>query len=423
MKQLTQLFWGLKWHQSIEYIIMMFITLSVPIDWHFGVWGLMALVLSTIVKVVATHRIGNPAINRATKISLLLIMLFYGCYMASTIYSNNPQEAWSTTIITMLPLLLLPIVFLISDMSYLRANHRAALIYLLAGTLTMRFVVMAINAVARHFQGIPFNELIDFHFDPLHHNYLAMYLIAAIALLYTQLSKHWKSDNWRRTRWIVVADMMALAIYMVIMGSRSGLVVLALLALACLVHLAFVKKQWAATGLMVIALGLMIGISYLAAPRLYWRIIYSAQKIASGQQGDSRQMLWKCGLEVLDGHEIIGHGCDGYWDLLHEKYVEHNFAEGFLHEQYNTHNQYLETALATGLIGLAVMLAFMLLPFIASFTHRPRNLPFVLFSLVYAGCIAFEGSFARQMGLMFIFWWYAILLLDLQESSQATEPK
>lgn len=416
MALLTKLFSGFKWHQTIEYLLIVLLTIATPIDWHLGVWVLMALTLFTLVKGIVTRRVGNPALGRLPRICLYLLILLYVIYMVSTLYSSNPTEAWSTTIITMMPLALLPAIFLTSDMTFLQQKHRSALIHLLAITLTVRFVVMAIRATISYLHGTPANMLIDFHFDPLHHNYLAMYLIAAVVLLYTELQKNWISPTWHKIRWLTIADMLLLILYMVIMGSRSGLVVLALVAVVCMIHLAFVKKQWLATGLMIIALGITIGASYLAAPKLYWRILYSIERLASGQQGDSRQMLWLCGLEVLQGHEIIGLGCDGYWDLLKERYIAHDFAEGYTHEQYNTHNQYLETALATGIVGLSVMLAFILMPIFIACRRKSRNLSMILFTLVYAGCIAFEASFARQMGLLFIFWWYAILLLDLRKS-------
>lgn len=311
-----------------------------------------------------------------------------------------------------LPLLLLPLYFLLSDTSYLRRQHVSAFSYLLAGTLTVRFVIMAIRAIIGYLNGTPISLLVDFHFDPLHHNYMALYLLTAIALLYVELVRHTDDAHWRVGRWLLAADMVVLMMYLVILGSRSGLVVLALLAVACLAHLAFVRKRWMLTGLTVAALVVMIGGSYLAMPTLYWRIIYSVEKIAAGEQGDGRQVMWKCGAEALKGHELIGYGCGGYWDVLHERYVAHDFAEGYTHEKYSTHNQYLETALSTGIIGLVLLLAMVIMPMVLAL-HKPRrNLPMMLFSIVYGLCIAFEATFGRQMGLLFVSWWYCALLLN-----------
>ena len=74
--------------------------------------------------------------------------------------------------------------------------------------------------------GTPPSLLIDFHFDPLHHNYLALYLITAIALLYVVVERNWHRAGWRRWRWVVVADMALLAGYMVDKADGETLAVL-----------------------------------------------------------------------------------------------------------------------------------------------------------------------------------------------------
>ncbi|MBQ9864299.1 MAG: O-antigen ligase family protein [Bacteroidales bacterium] len=407
----TSLIAPLRWYEKVEYCLMALMAVALPIHWRLGLWGLVLLLVFTLVKSVTTHRIGNPSLTHPIRICLYLMMLYYLVHVCSVAYSSDSQEGWAIVGLK-LPLLLLPLYFLLSDTSYLRRQHVSAFSYLLAGTLTVRFVIMAIRAIIGYLNGTPISLLVDFHFDPLHHNYMALYLLTAIALLYVELVRHTDDAHWRVGRWLLAADMVVLMMYLVILGSRSGLVVLALLAVACLAHLAFVRKRWMLTGLTVAALVVMIGGSYLAMPTLYWRIIYSVEKIAAGEQGDGRQVMWQCGAEALKGHELIGYGCGGYWDVLHERYVAHDFAEGYTHEKYSTHNQYLETALSTGIIGLVLLLAMVIMPMVLAL-HKPRrNLPMMLFSIVYGLCIAFEATFGRQMGLLFVSWWYCALLLN-----------
>lgn len=406
---MKHLFSNLAWYNRTEYFIFLLMTASVAIEWHWGIWALALLLLNTIAKGIATGCWRNHRLRRVPRICLWLMVALYGVYALSSIYSSNPHEAWTTTLPTMLPLVMIPLAFLCSNHSYLRRRHFDGLVFLLALCLTLRFAIMLTKAAIGYCHGTQLNELIDFHFDPLHHNYLAMYLLAAVALLYAQLSSKWSRPRWRHLRWAVIADMMLLTLYMVIMGSRSGLVIFALLAAAWMAHLSFVRRQWVATGLIAAALAVMVAASYIAMPRLYWRIIYSAQQMASGAKGDSRQTIWACGLEVLKGHEALGLGCDGYWDQLHQSYVDHNFAEGFLHEQYNTHNQYLETTLCTGIFGLLILLSIIAVPLVFAI-RKTRNLPFVLFTIVYAGSLFFEVTLARQMGLLFVLWWYCLLI-------------
>lgn len=461
------LFQGLRWFEASEYALLMLFVVSIPIQWHIALWCLILLCANTLVKIIATRHIGNPALDRPTRTCLGLMMLFYLLYAISGTYSSQPSEALSTAS-TMLPLLLFPLIFLLGDTRYLHPRRLSALAYLLAATLTLRFIVMLIRsafhsadsqlftgltdtfatllvqaaslltrqtpfpqldypvllipirAIAHLLGGTPFEHIKPYQFNPLHHNYLALYLLTAIALLYTGLVRHWHSPRWHRARWFVLADILLLSVYILLSDSRSGIVAWALLATTCLLHLAFGKKRWRTIAIIIATTALLIGLSYLASPKTYNRITDTAKDILSGEQGDVRQTLWLSGLSTAKERPLFGYGCDGYWDALFEQYRAHDCLNATI-QQFSTHNQYLETALATGLVGLSVMLAMIAMPVVLALRRPRRNLPMLLFTVVYAACIFFEATFGRQMGLLFISCWYCLILLfPLSPSPQST---
>ena len=462
MTAVKQLFGHLRWYESSEYVLMMLMVVSVPIHWRLGVWCMALLGINFIIKAAASRSLGNRSLSRPAIACLCLMVLYYLVYAVSISYSNNPAEGWSMIFI-MLPLLIFPLIFLLSDMSYLTITHHKTLIYLLAATLTVRFILLALRAAVLSplsdligdtthllasstlqsasllFGGTFLNQAIvgpisaimkfvaellemtsiasfkHFTFDHLHHNYLAIYIITAIAFLYAELIRNWKHPRWRKMRWVIIADMALLTVSIIVSDSRSGLVVFAMLAAVCVAHLAVVRKQWLTTGIIVGILAALIGATYLATPKSFKRIIDTAQSLAKGEEGDVRQTLWSSSLEAMKGHLLVGYGCEGYWNALSDSYQSNECDSGFKHN-FNPHNQYLETALATGVVGLAVILAMILAPAAFALRHKPRNMHIVLFTVVYAGCMFFEASFGRQMGLLFICWWYGFLLLTPQPS-------
>lgn len=413
-----QLFAGMSRWEKAEYALMLLMTAAVAIHWTAGVWCMAALIMVSTAKCIVTRKIGNTALSRSAKVSMWLMIALWVLHAVSALYSSHPDEAWSRAMM-MLPMLLLPLLFLLDDLSYLRRLHLSALVFLLAGVLTVRFGLMLCRAVYHYFYtGIPLGQMLDYHeyhFDYMHHNYMSMYLIATIALLYAELARHWTRPSWHRWRWAVAADILLLAGYMVVMGSRSGLMVCALLAVACLMHLALVRKRWMATGVVLAVLLVAVGTSYAVAPRMYWRIVYSAEKMLAGEPGDGRQIMWQCGMELVKGHELIGWGCDGYWEELRERYRAHDFAEGYEPERYNTHNQYLETLITLGIVGAAVLVFMVVYPAATALRRRSRNLHMLLFTIVYGGFLMFEVMFGRQMGLLFICWWFCLLLLPYNQ--------
>lgn len=418
MAKLIQQFLGpLNKLQTIEYSLMMIFTVTTAIHWRAGIWALIALTLFTIVKAIWSKKIGNSTLSKGSRISLCLVVLFYLIFAISSSYSSDPHEAWSTTLVTMLPMLLLPLIFLVSDMGYLRKKHRTTLTILLAATLSLRFFILIIRALVRFVKGeIPF--FFTYSFEPMHHNYIAMYLVVAIALLYIDFIKPRASVQWERCRLVVLADIVLLMFYVLATNSRSGLIMLAVLTFIFLVHAAIVRKQWIKTGITVICIFLAIGFTYLTAPQMYEKVIKTSQKISSGEQGNIRTTFWTCSLKIFESRMLIGYGCDGYKDLVKDCCESHDYKDEYI----NSHNQYIETALATGFAGLGVMLLFMAWPVVVAIRQKPRNLPVILFTLTYAGCIFFESTFLRQMGLLFIFWWYGILQLNLQPDSPTEEP-
>lgn len=421
-KQIQDLFAGMRWYEAAEYGAMMLMTAATVVDWSVGVWALVLLCVAAAVKCAASRHAGNRALGRGAKAGLWLMMAYYALHAASALWSSHIAEALERAVL-MLPMLLFPLFFLLSDMTYLRRRHVSALTWLLAGVLTLRLGLMVCHAVWRHGQGVPWTELTNFNFDPLHHNYLSMYLITAIALLYVELYRHWGDARWRGARWLVALDMVLLGGYMVVVESRSGLIVATLLAGACLLHLAIVGRRWKATAIVVATLAGLLTASYLAAPQLYRRVGYVVDRIEAGTPIDSREVMWPCGMELIKGHELVGWGCDGYWEELRERYRAHDFAEGYEPERYNTHNMYLETVLMTGFVGLAVLLAMVAVPFAAAFVRPRRNLAMALYTVVYAGCMMFEVVFGRQMGLLFVCWWYGVLALNPTGTSVSSRKK
>ena len=462
------LFKELQWHQASEYSLLALLAVSLPLNWRLALWCLILLCANTLVRIFATRHVGNPALDRPTRICLCLMMLFYLVYALSGIYSNNPHEALST-ISTMLPLLLFPLVFLLTDTRYLTRSHLSLLTYLMAATLTARFIIMLIRsafhtidtqlfssttdlittllaqlvtpavqslpspglgkmiaippfrAVAHLLDNTMFDSRPTYLFDPLHHNYLALYILTTIALLYTELTRHWHAPRWHRLRWFVILDIALLSVYILLSRSRSGMVAWVLLFVACLIHLAVGRHQWRTIGITLAATALIIGITYWASPKTYSRITDTAKSLSSGEEGDIRQTMWQSALATVKQRPLFGFGCDGYWEPLFEQYRTHDCYTASA-KQLSTHNQYLETMLVAGLFGLSAMLAMLLIPALLSLRRPHRNLPMILFTVAYAACIFFEATFGRQMGLLFIGFWYCLILLyPLSPSTQPTD--
>lgn len=411
-QQIKLLFSDLRWPERLCFGSLALLVVAILSWWKIGVIALALFAAATIVRAAALRQWGNPSLGRGQRLCLYLMIAYWLLLAVSAFYSNNHAEGWATAA-TQLPMLVLPLTCLISETRYLDRTRLTALLRLMVLALVLRFGVCIAVDVVQHLQGVPWSKLRNWEFDPLglHHNYLALYIDCALAFLYCDLSANWKQLG-RAQRWLRLAPAPLLVVYLLISASRSGLVTLFVLVFACLLHQTFCRRRWkAALGAASIIALLVIG-SYLAFPKLYYRFTYLYTEYAAGRQGDDRPMLARCGLEAAQQRLLFGHGTGDYMEALIESYRVHGFNKGVT-KHYDAHNQYMETLLAEGLIGLTVLAALLLSPVILTMRAKRHRLIVVLMIVAAMMQLFFESMLDRQMGVQFIALLYPLLILRI----------
>ena len=109
---------------------------------------------------------------------------------------------------------------------------------------------------------------------------------------------------------------------------------------------------------------------------------------------------------------LIGLGEGDMKEHLYERYAAHGFRAGDWNGGVRTHNQYLDTFLGCGLIGLGALTLMLLLPLVGN-NRQKRYDYFVVPSVVLPTLLflAIEMMLVRQMGIVFIAFTYTILIL------------
>ena len=403
---------GLPWQEKLTFGALCLSVAAVVLWWRLGVIAIMLLVVASLVKLISTRRIGNPSLDRLQRICLWAMVAYWILYAVSAIVSTDHAEGWSTAGIK-LYFLLLPLLCLCNDTTYLTRHRIRSLFQVLTATLLLRFIVCLAVSGIQYLKGVPLAELKDWQMDPLglHHNYLALYLVTDLAFLYTQFVERDKSTRQRRLLLLIPAAA-ALVAYLFMSASRSGILTLGLLAIACLVHLTFVRKRWK-TGLCItlFSIGLLAG-AYWAVPSTFSRFTTPLQNRDANHVADEREILWECGLKTAKKSLLFGYGSGDYMPPLLESYTQRGYHKA-VQETLGTHNQYLETILETGLVGAAMLLFMLFTPFVASLRKNRRTLLVPLAILAMTSQMAFESMLNRQMGAQFIAIVYCLLVLSL----------
>lgn len=108
------------------------------------------------------------------------------------------------------------------------------------------------------------------------------------------------------------------------------------------------------------ALAAMLFITVMTVPALY-DLFYKVGRLQAGST--HRTTLWKVGLQAVAASPVVGHGLEmKVGDVLQRVYWNDLSAAHLFKDasgRYNPHNQYLQSAVASGIPGLVIFIAFM----------------------------------------------------------------
>jgi hypothetical protein len=146
--------------------------------------------------------------------------------------------------------------------------------------------------------------------------------------------------------------------------------------------------------------------------RIYEALDFSSDYKTNLYGGRSlRVEKWKCALLVVKDNLLIGTGTGDENEALYQKYKETGLTIA-LKEKYNAHNQFLQTLMAQGLLGLVLLLSIFY--FTIKYGLRRRNFMLVVFTLIFFISCSTESMFLTQKGAVF-FSFFASLLLRRSE--------
>jgi len=115
-----------------------------------------------------------------------------------------------------------------------------------------------------------------------------------------------------------------------------------------------------------------------------------------------RVAIWTCSFDMIKEHWITGVGTGDVQDSLQKTYENRKFYFASMYNRYNAHNQYLQILLATGIPGLAILIACILYPLWNYRRYFTGNI-YLLFLLLFAIIGFTETILEVNKGIM----WYS----------------
>jgi O-antigen ligase len=112
----------------------------------------------------------------------------------------------------------------------------------------------------------------------------------------------------------------------------------------------------------------------------------------------TRLAQWECSYIIIKRQPWLGVGIGDTQDELQVEYKK-NFLYYSFKDKFNTHNQYFQTTLGLGLVGLTVFLAMLIIPAIIAI--RKKSYLYLCFIIIFSACCLTEATFCTQFGLVF----------------------
>lgn len=336
----------------------------------------------------------------------LILPIFYLIHFAGMIYTQNTKSGWFDLEVK-LSMFILPMIFYFQHKSLNRQNVKYfKWFYLFSiGGITLfllikSMIVYADGDVAKLF----YNELAS----PYHPSYLAMYVVMALVFLFDFMINE-------KRKWLTILYflwMIYLLSFIFMLSSKAGILSAPLVLILAGLHYIFRIRK---LGIPLIVILIAIIYAYQGIEgnyrfRAVENTIQTAQTNTSTSESNAaRWLVWHAGIDIVKENAMIGVGTGDIKDVLIAEYSKRNM-NGAIEMKLNAHNQFLETTIGQGVIGLLVLLLVFFIPFIRAF--KDKNIVWMLFLILAGFNFLFESMLNTQLGVFFFAYFYSFFIFE-----------
>lgn len=325
---------------------------------------------------------------------MLIPMIVIWCvYLIGMLWTSNKQDGWGE-IGHFVWLASVALTCLCTDFREVKKVHIRGFFWLYVVLMSLLFLVLLPIYLLKMSGKVPpdFCEsltggLLFYH---IHHSYMAVYIVAGLAFLYSECVNSVKLSAKKII--LIVACAICLLLFLLFINSRTGTLCLAILIVMCWMHLCFIRKKHRSSLLALIAVLVLGSVVFFTLPDNYRRLSATTEQVAQGDKSDLRISIFQNAWMVIKDNAVFGVGTGDVIDELTPYY-------GTREDVSRPHNQYLETWMAIGLPGLTTLLLMFLMPMLYAYKRRCYLLALII--AIFAISNLFESSLERQMGMSF----------------------
>jgi O-antigen ligase len=340
----------------------------------------------------------KPGKSYPLAVLILMTCAYYAWEMTTLLYTEDLKEGW-LRMERHSSLLVIPLIFSV----FKTVDYNRLLLFfalgLIAGTLTVgtKFIIdysIHVQAGTIDFTSdTPYSGILD-----LHPTYFSLFIAASIILVVRLLS-----DKPATTISIVLYVMYA-SFVIVLLSSKLGLF---FLAVSLVYFVFYLWRSYDKRYGMVMAGAIFLLLVYAVVNntvienrlRNIWSTTFERDPVKGFNTVSGRIMFWKCSLDILSRDPLLGVGIGDAQHQLDTCYIVYEpttNSPDFL-SNYNSHNQFLQTGIETGLIGLFILLIMIYWSIRCAFAGKQYELLLIIIFIITYFMV--ESVLLRNRGL------------------------
>jgi len=337
---------------------------------------------------------------------ILAFTFFFLLHVLSVFNSSNLAGA-TKDIVLKLPFLLLPI----SMAAFRRTPGRQKLI--LNAYIFNIFILSVVSFLKTYytiFHGGLFNfkDVIGYDWAyfafimpeavNVHAPYFSLYIGVALIFICHRLLNNFQAYSLpQKFGWLALSIYFLL--FLAVLSSRTAIFA-TLFTLGIWVGVYLIRRGYTRY---LIGFGITL---FLILFSFYSYFPYLKKKVENRSGVSTRSYIWQAGSSLVKENILFGVGTGDIKDSLRAAYKKNGFEEGLAHT-YNAHNQYLQTAIGLGAVGLiALLLVFFTLIAEALST---QNILLLAFVILFGLCCITESLLSRQHGIILFCFFSSVL--------------
>lgn len=403
-------------------------TYSKVFHWMLGIFSLAicfapilapAYISITIALFVAVILIG--LVNKHLKVKFyslfLVLVLFYLAYVIGVIFSQDFALGLKYLEYKLF-FLLIPLAF--SVQPKFEISLKLPVIALMISTIAIGVIgfVNAFNCFESYPYVVPC--FTSSNISPIHHpSYFSMYLLVAVFTAWTVFKNHSKMNKV----WLVLYTVYAFIMYLLCL-SMAGLIFI--LVLGAIWSFVMFKRRFGNGMAIVFVCLTSITLYFVATHTEALRNEIETTKVSVKEYfadkngyletkskqveingNETRLIMWTVTLDLIKENPF-GTGTGSLDIIISNRLKEHGLYD-FAEKNYNPHNQYFQTALEIGVIGLVLLLFIYYFGLKLAIEFRSKSLFVLVFGFMF-NCL-FESMFQRQSGIFFFVFWVCLLVV------------